>query len=192
MCETVYRIEGKTSPKITIVIVGKRHHTRFYPTDSNFVDKGHFASKADKENKIPIGNPLNGTVVDRGITMMKGWDFYLQSHVALKGTVRLVPPPFFEYRTDDNQARPAHYVVIHDGIGFTGDALEQITHSLCYQYQIATKAVSICSPTYYADILCERGRCYLAKYVNMRGKPPGTRFNFGAADLPWTENVHTE
>lgn len=45
-------------PKITIVIVGKRHHTRFYPTD---------ARNADDR-----GNPRNGTIVDRGVTMEKG------------------------------------------------------------------------------------------------------------------------
>lgn len=80
--------EWKTPPpKITIVIVAKRHHTRFYPTDSAYVDKEHFASRDDKTKGKYLGNPLNGTLVDRGITMHKGWDFYLQSHVALKGTV---------------------------------------------------------------------------------------------------------
>lgn len=55
-CQEVY---GKRpQPQITIVIVGKRHHTRFYPTDARTAD-----------NK---GNPLNGTVVDRGVTMEKG------------------------------------------------------------------------------------------------------------------------
>lgn len=174
-CEHIYAQVGTPKPKITIVIVAKRHHTRFYPTDPKSVDKGHFASKEDKNQNIPLGNPLNGTLVDRGITMQKGWDFYLQSHAALKGT-----------------AKPTHYVVIHDEIGLGEGRLETITHNLCYHYRIATKAVSICTPAYYADIFCERGRCYLAKYVSMRGKPPGTRFNFEAADLPWEEGVHSD
>ena len=37
------------------------------------------------------------------------------------------------------------------------------THNLCYLFGRATKAVSICPPAYYADLLCERGRCYLQK-----------------------------
>lgn len=45
-------------PQITIVVVGKRHHTRFYPTK---------AATADHQ-----GNPKNGTVVDRGVTMERG------------------------------------------------------------------------------------------------------------------------
>lgn len=86
-CKQRYDEKKTPPPKITIVIVAKRHHTRFYPTDSAYVDKAHFASKDDKNKGNSLGNPLNGTVVDRGITMHKGWDFYLQSHSALKGTV---------------------------------------------------------------------------------------------------------
>lgn len=55
-CSKVYG--RRPQPRITIVVVGKRHHTRFYPTDARTAD-----------NK---GNPLNGTVVDRGVTMEKG------------------------------------------------------------------------------------------------------------------------
>jgi hypothetical protein len=40
--------------------------------------------------------------------------------------------------------------------------LERITQALCYSYLRATKAVSICTPAYHADILCERTRRYMA------------------------------
>lgn len=80
MCAGLYRAERLEPPKITIVIVGKRHHTRFYPTDENDADKKHGF------------NPFPGTVVDRGITMQKGFDFYLQAHAALKGTVSAKVP----------------------------------------------------------------------------------------------------
>jgi eukaryotic translation initiation factor 2C len=93
-CEKLYTKGPK--PKIAIVIVGKRHHTRFYPTDEKGMD-----------NKA--GNPKNGTVVDRGVTMERHWDFYLQAHTGLQG-----------------QARPAHYVVIKDDIGLGADGLEQL------------------------------------------------------------------
>ena len=67
-------------PKITILIVTKRHHTRFYPTKTEDADSR--------------GNMKNGTIVDRGITIHRGFDFYLQAHTALTGTVsgsRIVP-----------------------------------------------------------------------------------------------------
>ncbi|KAI0399976.1 ribonuclease H-like domain-containing protein [Xylaria palmicola] len=128
-------------PRITIVIVGKRHHTRFFTT------KGSECHESS-------GNPKAGTVVDRGVTEARTWDFFLQSHAAIKGT-----------------ARPAHYVVILDEIFChryarvatknLADELQMITQSLCYVFGRANKAVSYCTPAYFADILCERARCYL-------------------------------
>lgn len=72
-CKNVYGTQPL--PKITIAVVGKRHHTRFYPTNAN---------DADMNNQ---GNPKNGTCVDRGITGEKIFDFFLQAHAALQGTV---------------------------------------------------------------------------------------------------------
>lgn len=124
-------------PKIAIIIVGKRHHTRFYPTK---VEDADYNPQREKGS----WNPLPGTVVDRGITNKILREFYLQAHQGLQGT-----------------ARPAHYVVIKDDISFEADQMEQFTHHLCYLFNRATKAVSICPPAYYADLLCERGRSYL-------------------------------
>ena len=128
-------------PRVAIIIVGKRHHTRFYPTQK---------AEADRS-----GNTQSGTVVDRGVTEVANWDFFLQAHTALQGT-----------------ARPAHYYVIYDEIfrkeklklplTNAADALEQLSHNLCYLFGRATKAVSVCPPAYYADLVCERARCYLA------------------------------
>jgi len=135
----------KQLPKITVVVVGKRHHTRFYPATSDDSDRND--------------NPRPGTVVDRAVTEARHWDFFLQAHAALKGT-----------------ARPAHYFVILDEIFTKGgvkpdikqnhrthaDTLENLTHNMCYLFGRATKAVSVCPPAYYADLVCERARCYLA------------------------------
>ncbi|KAJ8123081.1 hypothetical protein ONZ43_g881 [Nemania bipapillata] len=132
--------QAKGLPRITIVIVGKRHHTRFFVTKQNDADRS--------------GNTKAGTVVDRGVTQARNWDFFLQSHAAIKGT-----------------ARPAHYFVLLDEIfrpryardpmKNVADELQMLTQSMCYVFGRATKAVSYCTPAYYADILCERARCYL-------------------------------
>ena len=52
------------TPKLTIVVCGKRHHTRFFPTT--------------REHAAQDGNPKPGTVVDRGITAVYEFDFFLQ------------------------------------------------------------------------------------------------------------------
>jgi hypothetical protein len=50
----------------------KRHQTRFYPTDRDHI---HPRSKSPKE----------GTIVDRGVTNVRYWDFFLQAHASLQG-----------------------------------------------------------------------------------------------------------
>lgn len=143
-CRAVYpaSLTAKNLPRFSIIIVGKRHHTRFYPTRQD---------DADRSN-----NPIHGTVVDRGVTEARNWDFFLQAHTALKGT-----------------ARPAHYYTVWDEIFLnlkpalpaqnTADILEAMTHHMCYLFGRTTKAVSICPPAYYADLVCTRARCYLSR-----------------------------
>ena len=57
--------------------------------------------------------------------------------------------------------RPTHYFVVHDEIGFGADQLQKLTNDVSYMFARATKAVSLVSPAYYADLACERGRCYI-------------------------------
>ena len=132
MKEAFDSLYGKQHPKVTIIVVGKRHHTRFYPTSTANIDP-------KSKNTVP------GTAVDRHITGYgeRVWDFFLQPHKALQGT-----------------AKPMHCIVIKNECGFGVD-IERMTHTLCYLWHRATKAVSIPPPAYYADKLAERGRMYL-------------------------------
>ncbi|TFK29440.1 argonaute-like protein [Coprinopsis marcescibilis] len=129
-------------PTLTIVICGKRHNTRFYPTN-----------QADADDN---GNPRPGTVVDRGVTSVYHFDFFLQAHGGLQGTTR-----------------PTHYFVVHDEIGFKADQIQGLTNDISYMFARATKAVSLVSPAYYADLACERGRCYVAQLLQGI-RDPGT------------------
>jgi eukaryotic translation initiation factor 2C len=121
-------------PELTVVVCGKRHHTRFYPTEA--------------QNADHAGNPRPGTVVDRGITAIYDFDFYLQAHGGLVGTTR-----------------PTHYYVICNEMGLDADGLQTLTNNVSYTFARATKAVSLVSPAYYADLACERGRCYIHKLL---------------------------
>ncbi|KAK5189254.1 hypothetical protein LTR47_011252 [Exophiala xenobiotica] len=161
-CKELYPAQMTSNgfPRITIVVVGKRHHTRFYPTRIEDADKS--------------SNPLNGTVVDRGVTEARNWDFFLQAHTALQGT-----------------ARPAHYYIVLDEIfrrlpakqpfQNAADVLEDLTHNLCYLFGRATKAVSICPPAYYADLVCERARCYMSSLFDPDSTDRGS--SSGQTDL---------
>lgn len=85
------------------------------------------------------------------------YDFFLQSHRALKGT-----------------ARPCHYFVIHNDMKLGADQLQRITFGLCWTFARALTPISYASPAYYADLLAERGRCYLAPFLSPAhvGRPP--------------------
>lgn len=61
------------------------------------------------------------------------------------------------------------------------------THNLCYLFGRATKSVSICPPAYYADLLCERGRCYLHSTMSGEGS---TQSSFDINRAEWTKGVH--
>lgn len=160
--------------------------TRFYPTNSANADRN--------------GNTRPGTVVDKGVTAVYvqasqkhinlsshvflsfDFDFYLQAHAGLQGTVK-----------------PTHYTVVYDENSLTADEIQQGTNDASYLYARATKAVSLVPAAYYADLACERGRCYLNDFlVDDKASSTGrARFDaeeeekrvFNAAKEAWGEGV---
>jgi eukaryotic translation initiation factor 2C len=141
--------EYSKRPNITVIVCGKRHHVRFYPTQQKDQDRSQ--------------NPINGSVVDRGVTRPSYWDFYLQAQSPLQGS-----------------ARPAHYIVVHDEI-FTNsqitpgskpaDLVQELTHNICYMMGRATRSISYATPAFLADRLCDRARKYLLAHLHSRNDP---------------------
>lgn len=84
-------------PKITMIVVGKRHHARFFPATADATALGQ------------SGNCQPGTVVDTKVVTPDQFSFYLQSHDSPMGT-----------------AKSGHYVVIANGSGYSRDELYRI------------------------------------------------------------------
>ncbi|KAK3302926.1 ribonuclease H-like domain-containing protein [Chaetomium strumarium] len=138
-----------SSPKITIVIVGKRHHTRFYPKNEQAADEK--------------GNPKPGTIVDRSITSQFLWEFYLQAHEAIQGTARpthyvVVVDEFFGANFGQEQDK----LKIAQPYRNAADVLEDFTHTLSYCLGRATRSTAVCVPAKLADKVCDRARVYIA------------------------------
>ena len=76
--------DANITPKITVIIVGKRHHVRFFPGP-----KG-----GDRSGNCPAG-----TVIDTDVVHPTEFDFYLQSHGGLLGTSR---PAHYSVLHDEN------------------------------------------------------------------------------------------
>ncbi|KAG7100225.1 hypothetical protein E1B28_002000 [Marasmius oreades] len=168
-------------PLISIIVCGKRHHARFFATD---------AQNADPKT----GNTRPGTVVDSGVTGIFDFDFYLQAHAGIQGTVK-----------------STHYVVIYDETRFTADEIQGGTNNVSYLYARATRSVSLIPPAYYADLACERGRCFLNEFLvgnevesdkgsvssvgNVKGKSKSTKEAeqkrvFEDAKKAWGDGIH--
>ncbi|KAL6513810.1 argonaute 5 [Orobanche minor] len=126
-------IEENYMPKVTFVVVQKRHHTRLFPSNHG-----------DRQSVDRSGNILPGTVVDTKICHPQEFDFYLCSHAGIQGT-----------------SRPAHYHVLFDEIGFKADQLQVLTNFLCYTYARCTRSVSLVPPAYYAHLAAFRARYYI-------------------------------
>ncbi|KAE9392432.1 Piwi-domain-containing protein [Gymnopus androsaceus JB14] len=121
---------GPDRPRLTFIIVGKRHHFRFFPRNPRNADTS--------------GNCPSGFVVDRGIEHPVYSDFYLQSQPGLKGTSI---PAHYTVIEDENLAGD-------------GDWLQAIAYSLCHTYQRSTRSVKIPAPVYYADLVCRRAKVH--------------------------------
>ncbi|KAJ1918058.1 hypothetical protein H4219_002838 [Mycoemilia scoparia] len=79
------------NPKVTVVVVLKRHHIRMFPTKPNEADRS--------------GNCQAGTVIDQGITNSQYYDFYLQSHAGIQGTSS---PTHYFVIYDESKFHPDH------------------------------------------------------------------------------------
>lgn len=125
-------------PKFTVLCATKRHHVRLFPLQA----------------KDQNSNPLPGTLVETGCTLATGVDFFLNSHVAIKGT-----------------ARPVHYVVLQNECGFKIESLQQFVLEHCFQYVRSTTPISQHPAIYYAHLAAARGVQHV-KATESSGKGP--------------------
>ncbi|XP_015751565.1 PREDICTED: protein argonaute-2-like isoform X2 [Acropora digitifera] len=129
--EACMKLEKGYQPRITFVVVQKRHHTRL------FCENDRDAS--GKSRNVPPG-----TTVDSGITHPYEFDFYLCSHYGIQGT-----------------SRPTHYHVLYDDNNFTADSLQELTYQLCHVYARCTRSVSMPAPAYYAHLAAFHARVHV-------------------------------
>ena len=101
----------KRSPKLTLIVVTKRLHARFYP----YNDIPRDEEGTDKDRNLSCG-----VVADTKVVTPNHFSFYLQSHDSPKGT-----------------AKNGHYVVIYDDSKFDAKTLHEIV-SLITPYCITS------------------------------------------------------
>jgi eukaryotic translation initiation factor 2C len=101
-----------SKPRVTVIIVSKRHNTRFYATrmqDMVGWDSRTGGLKEDKAAWVTNTNLRPGLLVDTAITMPHLNNFYLHSHDAIKG-----------------MTKSTHYVVLQDDINLNKNSIYKI------------------------------------------------------------------
>ncbi|KAL3282466.1 hypothetical protein HHI36_005650 [Cryptolaemus montrouzieri] len=124
-------LEAGYQPKITFLVVQKRHHTRFFPKNQR--------DSEDRNFNVPAG-----TCVDTNITNPNMQDFYLVSHASIQGV-----------------AKPTKYCTLHDDNEMTNDDIEELTYHLCHLFTRCNRSVSYPAPTYYAHLAAARAKVYI-------------------------------
>ncbi|OJT08947.1 Protein argonaute-2 [Trametes pubescens] len=146
-------------PKLIFIVVGKRHHIRFFPQNP--------ARDGDRSGNCPAGLLVHQTITNPNYP-----DFYLQSHAGLLGSESTALPTMLRndaHRTTATASRPAHYVVLENEAGLSSikyvcaafvdmripaltiecsHSLQTLTFHLCHMYASATRSVSIPAPVY--------------------------------------------
>ena len=195
-----------SKPKVLIICAVKRHNTRCFPavnTESAATDSKMFICNGPPDSKAkPIENekdfnwnPMPGTLITKRITQGLGKDFFLYSQNAIKGT-----------------ARPAHYVILKDGLGKTKleDVAQMVsherlrtplwilllltlasqTHNLSYLFGRATRSTGVCAPVYYADLAADRARFYVRDVYNVHVPKGEEKPTFDENLTPFEFRVH--
>lgn len=102
-----WKFGEKWNPKLTLLVVSKRHHARFFLNEEI-----KLTGDKEKDKKVDV-NLKAGSVVDTVVVDPIQKDFYLQSHHSDLGT-----------------ARSGHYVVLLDDNNYALQELQQIvSHS---------------------------------------------------------------
>lgn len=96
-CQRLYA--QKNLPKITVIVVNKRHHLRAFPINKPDGDGSRF------------NNVLPGTVIDKDVVSPNFMQFFLASHAAIQGT-----------------SRPTKYTVILNECEIQADDMEALTY----------------------------------------------------------------
>jgi len=147
--EACLTLSQEYRPKVTFVVVQKRHHTRLFPANAK--------DAVGKSRNVPPG-----AVVDQTVTSAGAFDFYLCSHFGIQvPRCALSDDAVFIQTPLQGTSRPTRYTVVFDENNFSADEVQMLTYYLCHMYARCPRAVSIPAPVYYADLACARARSHL-------------------------------
>ena len=133
-------------PKVTYIVVQKRHHTRYSSLSFQTINVLYFrffpqnvAEGVGRAKNVPPG-----LVVDTDVVSKIHFDYFLNSHEGIQGT-----------------SRPTHYFVLWDDNELSADHLQQLTFSLTHIYARCTRSISSPAPIAYAHLAAYRAQKHI-------------------------------
>lgn len=171
-------------PRITYIIVTKRHHTKFFIESNNPPRGGGRGGRGggrggrgggrgggDRGGRGGRGRGRGGYGGGGGRgppELEKNKDGKYVENIK-PGTVidtGVTSPIFYDFYLNSHYGalgtnKPSKYTVLVDENNFSVDSLQKLTYNLSYAYARCNKAVSMVNSTYYAHLLAFRGRKYL-------------------------------
>ena len=156
-----YSLEKRFDPPVTIIVVLKRHNTRFKSLTDESPDPGLLYAADDSPNDpahepAPSFNVPPGTLVDHPNVVQTDHEFFLCSHLSSQGTIR-----------------STHYYVLLNECSYRMDQLHRFSYYLCFLFAKCTKSLSIPAPVKYAHLAAYRARQHLAGVEEAEQRPVG-------------------
>lgn len=112
LVETFRQFDERYTPRLSVVVVKKRIHTRMFATSNDRLE-----------------NPPPGTIVDTD-AVHKGWyDFFLVSQSVRQGRTFFAPS-----HLSTGTVTPTHYHVVYDSTGIAPEHMQLLTYKMCHLY----------------------------------------------------------
>ncbi|GKB31585.1 argonaute 2-like protein [Tanacetum coccineum] len=140
-------------PLVSLVLVVKRHSTRFFWNDLDV---------KFKQEKVSRNVPA-GTVFDSQIVHPNYENFYMCTHYANHGT-----------------SKPKHFYVLHDENNLGVEEIEKLCYYMCYVSAHNTSPIPLVTPVHYADLAAYRSRMHykINRQLNSDKDQPSTKSDF--------------
>nr|XP_027205496.1 protein argonaute 4A-like [Dermatophagoides pteronyssinus] len=131
--EKITRKTGK-QVSLTLIIVQKRHHTRFVTTEPYSINRSGRMTR-----NVPSGTIVDNTIVEPNFDI-----FYVNSHFSILGT-----------------SRPTKYFVSVNELNLSNAELQRLCFFVCFNCVRHKTPMSIPTPVMYADLCAYKSKIHI-------------------------------
>ncbi|OTF70005.1 hypothetical protein BLA29_008604 [Euroglyphus maynei] len=164
-------IEAKTLKNmkpitLTLIIVQKRHNTRFVTTEPYQKD----ARSRQMTRNVPSGTVVDNTIVEPNFDI-----FYVNSHFSILGT-----------------SRPTKYIVSVNELKLSNAELQRLCFLVCFNCVRHKMPMSLPTPVMYADLCAYKSKIHIMHRISTEEKYNEEEIDYDFDDHQSPENIEVE